>query len=43
MRYSLPASLQALFGDVLDAVGHDNALSEEQLTDLEKLRGPLPR
>ncbi|MGW4888164.1 SNF2-related protein [Streptomyces graminearus] len=43
LRYSLPASLQALFGDVLDAVGHDNALSEEQLTDLEKLRGPLPR
>ncbi|MCX5426174.1 SNF2-related protein [Streptomyces sp. NBC_00078] len=43
VRYSLPASLQVLFGDVLDAVGHDNALSEEQLTDLEKLRGPVPR
>ncbi|WP_438452963.1 SNF2-related protein [Streptomyces asiaticus] len=43
VHYSLPPSLQVLFGDVLDAVGHDNALSGEQLTDLEKLRGPLPR
>jgi hypothetical protein len=43
VRYSLPDSLQVLFGDVLDAVGHDNALSEEQLADLEKLRGPVPR
>lgn len=43
VRYSLPPCLRVLFGDVLDAVGHDNALSEAQLTDLEKLRGPLPR
>ncbi|MEV4974973.1 SNF2-related protein [Streptomyces scopuliridis] len=43
VRYSLPPPLQVLFGDVLDAVGHDNALSEDQLTDLEKLRGPTPR
>ncbi|MBT2397862.1 SNF2-related protein [Streptomyces sp. ISL-100] len=43
VRYSLPPSIRVLFGDVLDAVGHDNVLSEEQLTDLQKLRGPTPQ
>ncbi|MFI5756822.1 SNF2-related protein [Streptomyces sp. NPDC051569] len=43
VRYALPVPVKKLFGDVLDAVGHDDALSPEQAAHLRLLRGPEPR